>query len=183
MNLEALPARFWAKVDKTETCWLFTVNIAPEGYGKFSFHGRTRNAHRVVYEALVGPIPDGLDLDHLCRVRHCVNPAHLEPVTRAENARRGAAGSLITHCPKGHEYNETNTGVHRRHGRGDHRYCKQCNRERMRSRRTAPTAPRPTTDVLLTYGLLVDEGVPRDEAILLADSVTWRDIVEFEAAS
>ena len=80
-----ISARFWAKVDKTETCWLWTGGQSA-GYGRFGFKGRPNlGAHRFAYELLVGPIPPGLDLDHLCRVRNCVNPDHLEPVTRREN--------------------------------------------------------------------------------------------------
>jgi hypothetical protein len=86
-----LEERVWAKVEKTEGCWLWTAAISPNGYGKFMVSGRPVNAHRLVYQLTVGPIPDGLDLDHLCRVRHCVNPDHLEPVTRSENLLRGYA--------------------------------------------------------------------------------------------
>jgi hypothetical protein len=70
-------------------CWLWTASTDPKGYAQFDFRTRNTRGHRFVYEALVGRIPEGLDLDHLCRVRRCVNPAHLEPVTRAENLRRG----------------------------------------------------------------------------------------------
>jgi hypothetical protein len=71
-------------------CWLWQGNIHPDkGYGIMRRGGLTRRAHRFFYETLVGPVPDGLELDHLCRVRHCVNPDHLEPVTHAENLRRG----------------------------------------------------------------------------------------------
>lgn len=87
-------ARFMAKVDLAGHggCWLWTAAVDPTtGYGKFHIgpDQRTCGAHRFAYELLVGPIPDGLVLDHLCRVRHCVNPQHLEPVTVGENLRRG----------------------------------------------------------------------------------------------
>lgn len=72
-------------------CWLWTASIRANGYGQFVHQGSPRQAHRVSYECLVGPIPEGLHIDHLCFVRHCVNPAHLEPVTQAENNRRAAA--------------------------------------------------------------------------------------------
>lgn len=90
-------------------CWLWTGYINSGGYGR----------HRAIYKKTVGEVPKGMDLDHLCRVRCCVNPYHLEPVTRSENLRRGDNGKIIraraaakTHCPKGHEYNEENTYRH-----------------------------------------------------------------------
>lgn len=79
---------FWTNVEQSEDgCWLWT-SVTHKGYGKFSFHGRTQLAHRLAYQHLVGDIPDGLHLDHLCRVRNCVNPDHLDPVTPAVNMRR-----------------------------------------------------------------------------------------------
>jgi hypothetical protein len=97
------------------------------------FEGRPLAAYRVAYILLVGPIPEGLQLDHLCRVASCVNPAHLEPVTQQENIRRQLAA--ITHCPKGHEYTPENTG-HDRHGG---RYCRICSRlNANRTRRNWP---------------------------------------------
>jgi len=82
--------RFWARVEVTKTCWLWTGSRSRDGYGKFEpatsvFY----KAHRFAYETVVGPIPEGLTLDHLCRVRRCVNPDHLEPVTNQENLLRG----------------------------------------------------------------------------------------------
>lgn len=81
--------RFWSKVAKTSTCWLWGGSVRANGYGVFSFQARTMLAHRYAYELLSGPIPTGLVIDHLCRVRNCVNPAHLEAVTQSENVRRG----------------------------------------------------------------------------------------------
>lgn len=124
--------RFLAKVDKTDDCWLWTGSIAG-GYGKMWFHGMPRLAHRIAYRYWVGPLPDGLQLDHLCRVRHCVNPAHLEPVTAAENVRRGTVGwnhRDKTHCPKGHPYDDENT-YHGTNGRA----CRECQREHQRNYR------------------------------------------------
>lgn len=88
--------RLMAKVQRSEGgCWLWTGSITRAGYGRIrgadAHDGRTVLAHRLAYELLVGPIPQGLHLDHLCRVRRCVNPEHLEPVTLAENNRRAAA--------------------------------------------------------------------------------------------
>ena len=96
---------------------------------------RGRRLHRAIYEKFVGPIPDGLTIDHLCRNRLCVNPAHLEPVTLAANVLRGeslpAKNARKTHCPKGHPYDETNTHITKQ----GWRICKACNRERQRSPR------------------------------------------------
>lgn len=84
--------RFWAKVTKTETCWLWTGSLTHDGYGRFRLPTGHVLAHRWSYEQLVGPIPEGLVLDHVhkrgCRHRNCVNPAHLEPVTNAVNVAR-----------------------------------------------------------------------------------------------
>lgn len=98
--------RLTAKIEKTDTCWLWQAGRNADGYGTIYADGRTRAAHRVSYEIHVGPIPEGMTLDHLCRVRHCVNPAHLEPVTNRENILRGTAPTATnarrTHCANGH---------------------------------------------------------------------------------
>lgn len=99
-------ARFFGSVRVSPTgCWEWTGSLnIPNGYGRFYRRingvGRLRLAHRVSYETFVGPIPAGLEMDHLCRNKPCCNPAHLEPVTRSENIRRFVA--TVTHCPKGH---------------------------------------------------------------------------------
>lgn len=121
-------------------CWFWTGSRFSNGYGYFQVQSKPRKAalaHRWLYERIVGPIPDGMDLDHLCRVRHCVNPAHLEPVSRSENLRRspglmGQAQRKKTHCPRGHPYDETNTYLHL--GR---RHCRACRDEETRNRRAA----------------------------------------------
>jgi hypothetical protein len=91
---QSLEDRFWPKVDQSggpDSCWPW-LNRRKDGYGMFSRDRVTQvRAHRVAYELVVGPIPAGLTLDHLCVVRHCVNPAHLEPVTAIENVVRGHA--------------------------------------------------------------------------------------------
>lgn len=88
--------RFWAKVQKTpgDGCWTWIGGKTPAGYGCFWRGHSSRGAHRISYELLVGPIAKGLHLDHLCRNHGCVNPAHLEPVTNAENCRRGVRARL-----------------------------------------------------------------------------------------
>lgn len=113
---------FWSRVEKTGSCWLWKSTVGRNGYGYFRTTKRNRLAHRVAYELVVGPIPDGLHLDHLCRVRHCVNPSHLEPVTPGENIRRGEPANR-THCPREHEYTPENTRV-----RGGKRHCLACHR-------------------------------------------------------
>ncbi|MDJ0460650.1 HNH endonuclease signature motif containing protein [Streptomyces sp. H27-C3] len=126
---ERLPVRFWEKTKVTESgCWAWTAQIAHHGYGRYSVSGSARKAHRVAYEALVGAIPDGLVIDHLCRVRHCVNPGHLEPVTNTENLRRGLRAlpvhSSKTHCAQGHPFEGENLGPSIR---GERR-CRACQR-------------------------------------------------------
>lgn len=125
--------RFWAKVDKRapEGCWLWAASTA-NGYGQFVINKRHFCAHRVAYMLLVGPIPDGLQLDHLCRIPLCVNPSHLEPVTQKENTLRGLRGRMVTHCPVGHIYDDVNTYVHK--GR---RNCRTCGRIRAKGKQTA----------------------------------------------
>lgn len=133
--------RFWSKVDKSGDCWEWTA-YKLQGYGRFGVGGAPKNggrivyAHRWSYEALVGPIPDGLQLDHLCRNRGCVNPDHLEPVTSRENTLRGeslwAINAQKTHCPQGHEYTPENTYYGGR--TGNSRYCRECNRQMCRDR-------------------------------------------------
>jgi hypothetical protein len=113
-------------------CWLWTGYQDEYGYGsglsKRIF--KTQLAHRVIYELLVGPIPKGLTIDHLCRVRCCVNPGHLEPVTHAVNMKRGIHGSK-THCKNGHEFSDDNTYVATRN-HGTMRCCRECNKEARR---------------------------------------------------
>lgn len=90
--------RFWAKVAKSDGCWQWMAARTPKGYGQFAPHRRHVYAHRYVYELVVGPIPEGLTIDHLCRNRGCVRPDHLEVVTRGENTRRGATPRPCKHC-------------------------------------------------------------------------------------
>lgn len=119
-------------------CWLWDKALNESGYGVVWVNDRMLRAHRVMYELEKGPIPPGLLLDHLCRVRSCVNPQHLEPVTALENSRRGDCGAYQkarTHCPQGHEYTTANTYRYRKGNRG----CRTCNRERTWLLRYGPT--------------------------------------------
>lgn len=114
--------RFWPNVVVVENCWEWVGNTTAAGYGSLSVNGRATLAHRFAYELLRGPIPPGLQIDHLCRNRNCVNPEHLEPVTQQENLRRGENGTK-THCKHGHPLD----------GRTSHgRRCLTCHRQRQR---------------------------------------------------
>lgn len=124
--------RFWSRVEKTESCWLWRGNMGRKGYGQFSVGKSCRFAHRFAYELLVGPIPEALVIDHLCRVPACVNPAHLEPVTERENILRGispaAKNAQKTHCVRGHILPRD------RNPRGA-RQCQECRNIKQRERR------------------------------------------------
>lgn len=120
-------------------CWLWTGALDKDGYAKFTAKSGERKywrGHIASYEEFIGPVPEGLELDHLCRTKSCINPVHLEPVTGYENMRRGTAWTFrlaITHCPKGHEYDEQNT--YRSESR--HRQCRACHAATEASRRAA----------------------------------------------
>lgn len=115
-------------VERADGCWEWQGGRDGMGYGTIIVQRQTLRAHRASYEAFVGPIPDGLELDHLCRHKECINPAHLEPVTHSENLRRHYAS--ITACPKGHAYTEANTYLD--HGK---RRCRACMADAQRRRR------------------------------------------------
>src|SRR5688572_22143418 len=111
--------RVLRRVTKTDAgCWIFN-GYKGSGYGRINTLGRVHLAHRVTFEHFVGAVPEGLELDHLCRNRACCNPAHLEAVTHVEYARRGTRGTLVTHCPAGHEYDALNTRLNE----DGHRVC------------------------------------------------------------
>lgn len=110
-NREPLAVRLWRRVEKTDSCWLWTGTRLKDGYGQISVAGKNRYVHRIAYAIVIGPIPKGKCLDHLCRVRHCVNPTHLEPVSIQENIQRGdlwKVNGLKTHCRQGHPYSGEN---------------------------------------------------------------------------
>jgi hypothetical protein len=117
--------RFSAKVDRSGDCWVWTGSRSTGGYARVWDGKRVVQAHRLSYELFVGPIPDGLYLDHLCRNRRCVKPEHLEPVTNQENQRRGVnPRSAQTHCKHGHPFDESNTYWRPSGGRN----CRECHR-------------------------------------------------------
>lgn len=125
--------RIVAKVDFTGNCWIWTGSTTTYGYASVGNPGGTKRAHRLLYEICVGPIPDGLVLDHLCRIRHCVNPDHLEPVTLRQNTLRGtslsAANAAKTQCRNGHPFSTANTAAVAKGRR-----CRTCHRESERQR-------------------------------------------------
>ena len=121
--------------DAATGCWLWQNASTPPGYGVFYLWGKQTYAHRASYELHVGPIPEGLVIDHLCRNRRCVNPEHLEPVTQRINLLRGethtARNAAKTHCDNGHRYTEATTY---RYANGTRR-CRRCGTEQARDRR------------------------------------------------
>lgn len=148
--------RFWSRVDRTESCWIWTAAKTGSGYGNFSpSEGVNVSAHIFSYELEYGPVPRQpgirLVLDHLCRRRDCVRPSHLELVTNRENILRGTGFSArhasATHCAKGHEFTPENTAERTRPEGG--RLCRECRRirnlqvtERRRSGDLLPSRPK-----------------------------------------
>lgn len=111
-------------------CVIWVGGLNQKGYGSGRLRGdRAGGIHRRVYEEFIGPIPDGMLLDHLCRVRSCINPKHLEPVTPRENAHRGLTNAAKKRCKRGHPFDIENTYI----GPDGHRSCRQCARERRAS--------------------------------------------------
>lgn len=127
--------RLWAKVEVTGFCWNWTGARKKYGHGHLKWQGRYQQAHRVIYELLVGPIPAAHHVDHLCRNPPCVNPDHLEPVPPRTNYNRGYSppgiNSRKTHCYQGHEFTPGNT----RTSKDNERTCRTCDAARARERR------------------------------------------------
>lgn len=127
--------RLIANLEVDGDCWLWSRSTTDDGYGQISVKRAMIRAHQVVYELFVGPVPAGLQLDHTCRTSRCANPWHLDPVTSAENTRRGNAclslpdRSKWTHCVNGHAFDERNTYVHPVTG---YRNCRRCRADRQK---------------------------------------------------
>jgi len=127
--------------DPNSGCWLWTGTLGEKGYGQIDIEDKTRRAHRVTYELFKGPILPGLEPDHKCRTRACVNPDHLEPVTHRENVMRGTGPKLlaersrkryaaISACPHGHAYTPENTQIYQRKDGYTNRICRTCHNAR-----------------------------------------------------
>ena len=139
-----LSTKIWPYIRKDERgCWLWQGNIGAWGYGNLFIKRKPYRAHRVVLTLAHGPIPDGLVPDHLCRIKHCVNPNHLELVTHRENSRRGIhprpavadKRKALTHCKRGHPFSEANTHYQIDRRGSWHRRCQVCHRIAERKRR------------------------------------------------
>ena len=110
-------------------CWIWIASLKPDGYGRFD---SKRTGHRVAFEHWHGPIPEGKEIDHICNMRCCVNPAHLRAITHTENVSRSECwkvNSTKTHCPKGHEYSGENLYISKTKS-GINRQCNICRRAR-----------------------------------------------------
>lgn len=135
--MRTLGQRFWAKVEWSDGCWLWQGAKDQNGYGRFWQGPNFIASHRMAYTLAVGPIPDGMQIDHVCRTPRCVNPAHLEPAPPRLNVLRGMGGAgdraARTHCPKNHPYDAVNTYL----AKSNQRHCREC----MRARKRLPDTP------------------------------------------
>lgn len=181
----SISERFFQKVDKNGPipqhrpelgrCWTWIGHKQQLGYGMFTIRGKWFSAHRVSYNLLIGPIPEGLHSDHLCRNHSCVNPHHIEPVTPKENCHRGIGPSAInavkTHCERGHELNEKNTYLTKqKKGRdGFRRCCRKCViiRKRAYRLRLRAKAAKLKSNVDLPTTTLQSESLPPQTVVFV----------------
>jgi hypothetical protein len=189
--MSALPDYLESRIERVpfSSCWYWTGSVSPYGYGSVydRLIGQRQQAHRAVYRAAVAEPPQGLDLDHLCRVRCCVNPAHLEPVTRGENTRRGLLPTVlrekylaeVTRCINGHAYSPENTYWRPTGGRG----CVVCRAARSREsearraeRRRAESRAAVDQGRRTAWRKLSDEDVAAIRELLRTSGLTQRDI-------
>ena len=129
-------------IDDATFCWIWHGAVTKHGYGRVTLGRRSEGTvlvHRAVYECMVGPIPDGEELDHRCRVPACCNPDHLEPVTHGENISRGRARRIV--CPSGHYILGDNVYLDTRRPGYPQRRCRACNIESARRSEAARKAP------------------------------------------
>ncbi len=189
--MRSLPHWLESRVERIpfSGCWIWAGAVSPNGYGQVWDRNakRRRPAHRVSFEAGTGAVPPGLDLDHLCRVRCCINPAHLEPVTRGENTRRGLLPTVlrakylaeVTHCAQGHEYTPENTYRRPAGGRG----CMACRARnsqlsevRRKARRRAASRDAVARGERKPWKKLDGSDVAAIRALINAGELTQREI-------
>jgi hypothetical protein len=155
---------FWAYVERSNSCWNWTASCDSKGYGQYAIgtykpnSRRNARAHQVSYALTIGEVPENMVIDHLCRNRTCVNPAHMEVVTNKDNILRGVSPSskhaIKTHCPYGHPYNDSNTRLN-----AGSRVCRTCHRQREALRKIAqrsrdePSCCAAVSSTPLTHGL------------------------------
>lgn len=191
--MSAVPEYLESRIERVpfSTCWYWTGSVSPRGYGSVYDRsiGRRQPAHRAVYRAAITEPPPGLDLDHLCRVRCCVNPAHLEPVGRGENTRRGLLPTVlrekhlaeVTRCINGHAYTPENTYWRPTGGRG----CMTCRAARSREsdvrrgeRRRAESRAAVSLGQRQAWRRLSDEDIASIRALLQTGNLTQREIAK-----
>jgi hypothetical protein len=141
----SLEGRFLEKINKTDTCWLWTGALNSRGYGSIGVNGKAVSAHRFSYEMYIGEIPEGLVICHSCDVRNCVNPEHLWAGTSADNNRdmfakdrNGSSSRRHTHCRRGHSFEEYGVYERKRKDGAIDRFCRECKRASAEKRRNSP---------------------------------------------